>query len=102
MAVANEADIRRMVSTAEQARLSGRRDEALSFLAQAQSVASDHPFVLNEAGLQKLHAGDPSAARPLFERAIEKEGKSPTLWLNLASALRKLNLLDDELKALER
>jgi aspartyl/asparaginyl beta-hydroxylase (cupin superfamily) len=102
MAAANEPDIRRVVSAAEQARLAGRRDEALSFLAQAQSMAPEHALVLNEAGLQKLHAGDPSAARPLFERAVQKEGKSPTLWLNLASALRKLNLLDDELKALER
>ena len=32
----------------------------------------------------------------------KKDGKNPTLWLNLATAFRKLNLPDDEMKALER
>jgi aspartyl/asparaginyl beta-hydroxylase (cupin superfamily)/Flp pilus assembly protein TadD len=99
---ANESEIRRVVSAAEQARLAGRRDEAMRLLAQAQAMAPEHPLVLNEAGVDKLHAGDASGARPFLERAIEKDGKNPTLWLNLATAFRKLNLPDDEMKALER
>ena len=71
-------------------------------LSQAQAMAPEHPLVLNEAGVDKLHAGDASGARPFLERAIEKDGKNPTLWLNLATAFRKLNLPDDEMRALER
>src|SRR4249919_3658606 len=102
MAAASEPEIRRIVGAAEQARLAGRREEARGFLSQAQAMAPDHALVLNEVGVDKLHAGDASGARPFLERAIEKDEKNPTLWLNLAAAFRRLNLPDDEMKALER
>src|SRR6185295_20028179 len=100
MAAADEAEIRRVIGAAEQARIAGRRDEARGFLSHAQAMAPEHPLVLNEVGADRLQAGDASGARLFLERAIEKDDKNPALWLNLATAFRGLNLPDDEMKAL--
>src|SRR5262249_30965068 len=57
-------------------------------LAQARSVAPDHPGVLNVAGLRALAQGDAPGARRLFEQAVSRDAKSPMLWLHLALATR--------------
>ncbi|HZF25229.1 MAG TPA: aspartyl/asparaginyl beta-hydroxylase domain-containing protein [Steroidobacteraceae bacterium] len=104
MAVAhnNEAEILRIVGAAEQARLAGRREEARRLLSQAQAIAPDHPRVLGEAGLSHLQAGDAQAARQCLEDALKQDDRTPALWLNLATVLRKLDLSSEEAKALER
>ena len=101
-ATASDSEISRVVSAAEQARVAGRREEANRLLSQAQSMAPDHPLVLNQAGIEKLHVGDAAAARQLLERAIAQDDKNSSFWLNLATAFRGLNLSDDEMKALDR
>jgi aspartyl/asparaginyl beta-hydroxylase (cupin superfamily) len=99
---ADEAEVRRLIEATERARATGYPDEARRFLSQAQERAPNHPLVLNESGVAKLHAGDPAAARQLLERAIAQDAKNPACWLNLASAFRALDLPDDETRALDR
>ena len=98
----DDAEIRALVGAVEQARRTGRREEAERLLAQAQARAPDHPLVLSEAAIAQLHGGDASAARSYLESAIAKDDKNPSLWLNLASAFRSLNLPAEEMNALER
>lgn len=102
LARANDAELRGIVRLAEQASAAGRRDEAGRLLSRAQAMAPDHPLVLNAAGLEELRKGDAPAARRLLERAIEKDDKNPSYWINLATAFRGLNLPDEEMKALDR
>lgn len=98
----NDAELRGIVRSAEQASASGRHDEARRLLLQAQAIAPDHPIVLNAAGVEELRKGDAVAARRLLERATEQDDKNPSFWINLATAFRGLNLPDEELKALDR
>ena len=98
----DEAELRGMVRSAEQAGASGRREEARRLLSQAQAIAPDHPLVLNAAGVEELRKGDALAARRLLERAVEQDDKNPSFWINLATAFRGLNLPDEESKALDR
>jgi aspartyl/asparaginyl beta-hydroxylase (cupin superfamily) len=98
----NEAEVRSIVRSAEQAGAAGRRDEARRLLSQAQALAPDHPFVLNAAALEALRTGDAQAARGWLERAVARDGQNPTFWMNLAMALRALNLAQEESHALDR
>ena len=98
----NDGEVRSIVRSAEQAGASGRRDEARRLLSQAQALAPDHPLVLNAAALEALRNGDALAARGLLERAVERDGKNPALWINLAKAFRALNLAAEESQALDR
>jgi aspartyl/asparaginyl beta-hydroxylase (cupin superfamily) len=97
----NEAELRGIVRSAEQANASGRREEARRLLSQAQTLAPDHPLVLNAAGVEELRQGNALAARRLLERAVDQDARNPTLWINLATAYRGLNLPDEESKALD-
>jgi len=58
--------------------------------------------VLNEAAREKLTAGDPSGACLVLTQAVKDEPSDPSLWLNLAAALRGLNRRDEEMAALQR
>lgn len=93
--------IREIVRAAEQARATGRLDETKRLLAQAQAIAPDHALTLNLAGQLEVHAGDATSARHYFVRAIEKDARNPAFWLNLATALRRLGLAQEELDALD-
>lgn len=99
---ADQTEIRRIVGAIEEARTGGLREDARRLLSQAQVLAPDHPLVLNEAAIDQLHAGDARAARRSLETALEKDDRNPTLWLNLATTFRRLDLMDKELRALER
>jgi aspartyl/asparaginyl beta-hydroxylase (cupin superfamily) len=96
-----EAEVRDIVRSVEQAGAAGRRDEARRLLSQAQALAPDHPLVLNAAALEALRNGDAQTARALLERAAAVDGKNPTFWINLAMALRALNLAAEESQALD-
>ena len=65
VAPTSDTDISAIVRSAERAQAAGQRDEARRLLSQAQSRAPDHPLVLNAAGVQALHRGDPAAAGAL-------------------------------------
>lgn len=97
-----EAQLHEIIVRAEQAAASGASNEAARLLAQAEQRAPDHPLVLNIAAILRLNAGDPSGAKMLLDRAIERDAGNPSLWVNLASSHRKLNQPDDEMRALER
>jgi len=101
-AVANDSEVRRLIQAAERAGSAGNATEFNRLFAQAQSLAPDHPLVLNLAGVQELHRGNATSARQLLERALESERSNPALWINLATTLRQLNLAEEEMKALER
>jgi aspartyl/asparaginyl beta-hydroxylase (cupin superfamily)/Tfp pilus assembly protein PilF len=98
----NDDKLREIARAAESARAAGRREEASRLLAQAQALAPEHPLTHNLAGLQAVHGGDAASARRHFEIAASKDDRNPAYWLNLATALRRLNLPQEELKALER
>ena len=62
----------------------------------------DDPQALNEIGRRRLLAGDPAGARQVLEQAAKAAPEQPTIWLNLAAALRGLNRMDEELLALNK
>ena len=67
-----------------------------------QREAPRHPRVLNEVGRERLTAGDPSGAYQVLTEAVKEEPSDPSLWLNLATALRGLDRRDEEMAALQR
>ena len=71
-------------------------------LRQAELEAPRHPRVLNEVARERLTAGDPSGAYEILTEAVKDEPSNPSLWLNLAAALRGLDRRDEEMAALQR
>ena len=101
MSANDEALIRGLIQQAERAAAAGQRDEARRLLSQAEASAPSHPMVLNARALNLLQEGDVAAACGLLERAVDVDAGNPTLWMNLATALRALDRLDDEERALQ-
>lgn len=99
---AGDADVIAIVQAIERAQAAGQRSEAGRLLERARAIAPEHPLVLNVAGIEELHRGNASAARQLLEKAIEKDGRNPAFWLNLATAFRRLGLQAEEARALDR
>ncbi len=98
----DDAQVRSLVQQSERAWAGGQRAEAEQLLTRARMLAPEHPLVLNAAGVQQLHHGDAAAARRLIEQAIERDSRNPAFWINLGSVLRRLNLPEQEMTALER
>jgi aspartate beta-hydroxylase len=92
----------RLIQAFKAASAAGRGAEAEQLLARAAQMAPGHPAVLNELGLRMLQRGDATKARDLFKRATQGDPNAPILWSNLASSLDMLNLLPEELDAIER
>jgi aspartate beta-hydroxylase len=97
-----DTELRALIQSAERADVAGRREEAGRLIAQAQAAAPDHPLVLNAAGVYQLRGGDAAAAQRLLERAVVRDDKNPSFWINLASTYRKLGQPDGEMQALDR
>jgi aspartyl/asparaginyl beta-hydroxylase (cupin superfamily)/Flp pilus assembly protein TadD len=97
----DEAHVRGLIQQAEKAAAAGQRDEAQKLLAKAQAVAPEHPMVLNACAVDLLQTGNAAGARALLERAAARDPGNPALWMNLATALRALDLRDEEEKALQ-
>jgi aspartate beta-hydroxylase len=99
--VPDNATVLRMIQASKAAGAAGRRTEADQLLARVAQLAPAHPAVLNELGLRMMERGDAARARELFQRATHADPGHPNLWSNLASSLHALNLLPEELEAIE-
>lgn len=97
----DEAQIRALVDAAERSFAGGQPEEADRLMGLASGIAPDHPLVLGTQGAHALRRGNAERARPLLERAIDKDPSNPRPYLNLASSLRALGDADGEMKALE-
>jgi aspartate beta-hydroxylase len=96
----DETQVRGIVQQAERAAAAGRREEAQRLLTQAEASAPAHPMVLNARAVDLLQHGDAARAHALLERAVTIDAGNPSLWMNLATALRALARPDDEERAL--
>jgi aspartate beta-hydroxylase len=99
---ADDATVQRMIQASRAASAAGRAGEADQLLARVAQLAPAHPGVLNELGLRMMQRGEPARARELFQRATQADPAHPALWSNLASSLHALNLVTEELEAIER
>jgi aspartate beta-hydroxylase len=102
MTIGDDRRIRELIESATQALAGARPQDAERLLRQAEAEAPRHPLVLNEAARRMLLAGNWSGARDLLKQALEADPSHPSLWLNLAAALRGLRCPDDEMAALEK
>jgi len=98
----DNATVLRMIQASKAAGAAGRSGEADQLLARVAQLAPAHPAVLNELGLRMMQRGDALRARELFQRATQADPGHPSLWSNLAQSLHELNLLTDELDAIDR
>ena len=94
--------IRRLIEMAAQAEMAGQGPEAERLRRLAETEGPQHPLVLNEAARRRLLAGDSGGAEALLARAVKAAPGEPTLWLNLAAALRGLRRPAEELAALDQ
>lgn len=97
-----EQKVRQLVEAAERAFAGGNAGESDYFLGQAQGEAPGHPLVLNQTGLRELRQGRSAAARTLFEQAVAANPRYVAAYINLATALGDLGLLEDELRTLDQ
>ncbi len=101
-AASDDQRIRTLIDAANQALAGGRADEAARLMRQAELESPQHPLVLNEIGRRMLLSGDMVRAHELFVQAVKGDSSNPSLWINLAAALRGLNRHDEEMQALDR
>lgn len=103
-AVAKDDDQRvpTLIDAANKALANGHADEAARLVRQAELEAPQHPLVLNEVGRRMLLSGNLVRAHELFVQAVTGDSSNPSLWINLAAALRGLNRHDEEMQALDR
>ena len=102
MSANDETLLKGLIQQAERAQAAGQREEAQRLLARAEGISSTHPLVLNARAIDLLQTGNLARARQLLEQATQAEPKNPALWMNLATALRGLDLRDEEEQALAR
>jgi tetratricopeptide (TPR) repeat protein len=97
-----ERRIRALLDQSERAYAARDGAQAMRLLLEARNISPRHPMVLNAAGIRALAEGHAAEARELFQRALAAEQKTAALYVNLAAALRQLQLLDEEAGALEQ
>jgi aspartate beta-hydroxylase len=102
MAEGDDRRIRQLIESATQAFAAGRAQDAERLLRQAEAEAPGHPLVLNEIARRMLLAGNPAGAYEVLEQAIKGDPSDPSMWLNLAAALRGLKRGDEEMAALAK
>jgi aspartyl/asparaginyl beta-hydroxylase (cupin superfamily) len=102
MAPNDDARIRQLFELTTQAFASGRTQDGERLLRQAEAEAPRHPLVLNEIARRKLQSDNPADAHALLEQAVKDDPSNPSLWLNLAAALRGLKRTDEEMAAIDK
>jgi len=96
----DETLLKGLIQQAERAQAAGQRDEAQRLLARAESISATHPLVLNARAIDLLQSGNAARARDLLEQATQADPRNPSLWMNLATSLRALELREAEEQAL--
>jgi aspartyl/asparaginyl beta-hydroxylase (cupin superfamily) len=102
LAANEEALLKGLIQQAERAQAAGQREEVQRLLARAEAQAPGHPLVLNARAIDLLNTGNAAGARELLIRATQADARSPSLWMNLSTALRALGLVDEEEQALSQ
>jgi aspartyl/asparaginyl beta-hydroxylase (cupin superfamily) len=97
-----EPEARALADAINQVSASQPAAEAMKLVDAALARAANQPIVLNAAGGHMMRSGNAGRARELYERAIELDGGSKILWLNLATACRSLGDQKAEGVALEK
>lgn len=93
--------IEQILQRAAIARQNGRREEELELLAEASSVAPSDPRVVNTRGMRALADEDFAQALALFKEAAALDPNEPALWLNAATACRRMEDAQGEKDCLE-
>lgn len=96
-----ESQVAALLAQAEQLARQQRLGEAQQAFLKAQSLEPEHPLVLQAKGRQLLLSGDASAARVIFQRLVQIDPQQIQHWMSLAAALRRLQLREEEMQALE-
>jgi aspartyl/asparaginyl beta-hydroxylase (cupin superfamily) len=96
-----DSQVEALLAAADRAGAAGQQQMSAELLHQAESLAPEHPLVLNVRGMRALQSRDAKLARELFQRAVERGLSTPTAWLNLAMACRASKDAEAELQALD-
>lgn len=97
-----KADVSDLLSQASLALRRGDRDSYRAYLERVVVAEPGHAQARNALGNDALARGDVAAAARHFEAAAESDPGADVLWMNLASARRKLGDDAGEQDALER
>jgi aspartate beta-hydroxylase len=81
---------------------SGQSRDAVRNTVSAAVGPPRHSPGLDELARQKLRAGDAAGAHRILVRAVKDDPANPSLWLDLAAALRGLKRHDEEMLALNK
>lgn len=94
--------VRALLDAANNAASQRQSQEAARLFAQAQSLAPEHPLVLNQKARQLLSGGDAIGAVALLERATRGSPGEAEIWFNLALAQRATGRLNEALAAIDK
>jgi aspartate beta-hydroxylase len=79
-----------LLSNAALARERGQLSNEAHALEAALALAPGDPRILNTMGTNKLNDGEPADALKYFEAAAAADPKEPALWINVATASRRI------------
>jgi aspartate beta-hydroxylase len=94
--------VRELVEAAMQAETRGQSQQAEQLLRQAEAVAPRHPLIVNEIARRLLLSGNATGAYAVLKQVTDANPSNPSLWINLAAALRGLGRPDEEMAALDK
>jgi aspartate beta-hydroxylase len=97
-----DAQVRQLIEAAQRAHSTGQPAEAGRLIGQAQTLAPEHPLVLNALGMRALNSGDASGARRILEKAVRVAPDLPALYFSLALTCRALSDAEAEMAALDK
>ena len=89
------------LARAVQAQQQGKRADVVREAEAALLLRPDHPIAHNILGMEALGSGELSTAEQHFAAATRADPKAVALWLNLATARRRLENDEGERAALE-
>lgn len=97
-----DSEIAELLATAERLAKGQRLHEAQHVFAQAERIQPHHPLVLREKGRQLLLTGDAAGALRFFRPLVQIAPRQVDHWMSLAAALRRLQLWEEEMAALDK
>lgn len=96
-----EHELNTLIDLARQASRRGDPPHAEQLLGRAQSMAPEHPLVLNERAIRLLEAGAVSDAAVILETLVRTHATFAEAWYKLGIARRRLNRLGSAIAALD-